>query len=367
MKVLLVCCDYSLSGGSEKVAYRLYKELKNLIDIKIISVYCQNGQSSFDDSDVEYLIHEKGSFKKHVFKAIKLLSETSSKYGADILVSIGVSASYYVCISGKRNHIKTIVCEHSNIENKYYNDLVQLFSRSVSVHKCDRFITLTQEDMDNYIKKYPRYKEKFDYIYNWVEIEDKDKTNLYNSKSKKIITLSRIDRVKGFEYSIKVFEKISRDFPEWCWEVYGDGDKEYLNELKDYIEEKKIERFRFLGFCKDINKIYQEASIYCCTSIYEGLPLSLLEAKSYGIPIISFDCKTGPKEIIEDDNDGYLIELGDMDSFAKKLSILMKDDLLRKNMSDNSFLNMSKFDKNIIIDKWIKLFGDLTNKIDNYK
>lgn len=358
MKVLLVCCDYSLAGGSEKVAYRLFKELKNQIDIKIISVYCQNGRSLFDDSEVEYLINEKGSFKKHVFKAVRLLSNAANEYEADILVSVGISASYYVCESGKRNHIKTIVCEHSNISNKYYNDLVQVFSRSVSVRKCDRLITLTEEDMINYLNKFPRYKEKFDYIYNWVD-DVKDKTNQYNNNSKKIITLSRIDRVKGFEYSIKAFEKISSEFPDWSWEVYGEGDSGYLEELKKYLDDNNIIGFRFMGFRNNIKDIFKEASIYGCTSIFEGLPLSLLEAKSYGIPIISFDCKTGPKEIIEDEKDGYLIKTGDIDTFACKLAYLMKDDSLRINMSNNSYSNLEKFEKTRIIKKWINLFNDL--------
>lgn len=362
MNILLVCCDYSLSGGSEKVAFRLYKELKDQINIKIVSVYCQNGNSSFDDSEVEYLIKEKGSFKKHVFKAIRLLSRAAISFETDILISIGVSASYYVCEVGRRNHIKTIVCEHSNISNKYYNDLVQVFSRRVSVCKCDRFITLTQEDMINYSKKYPRYKEKFDYIYNWVDDNNLDKTNLYNINSKKIITLSRIDRVKGFEYSIKAFEKITNEFPDWDWEVYGEGDRDYLEELNEYVKNNNVSRFRFMGFCNDVNEVYKHASIYCCTSIYEGLPLSLLEAKSYGIPIISFNCKTGPKEIINDGEDGFLVELYNIDSFANRLSILIQNNNLRKKMSEISILNSDKFDKKNIIYKWMNLFGELLSK-----
>lgn len=359
MRILLVCCDYSLSGGSEKVALKLYNELKQYFDIKIISVYCQNGHSSFDDDNVEYLINRKGSFTKHFIIATKRLSKAALEYKADIIISIGVSASFYVCMSGKLTHKKTVVCEHSNLSNKLYNDLVQIFSRRVAVNCCDKFITLTEEDMNNYVNKFPRHKNKFDYIYNWIDTDPSEDNYTYDIDSKRIITISRIDRVKGFEYSLKAFEGISDKFPDWKWEVYGEGDASYLTELNEYIKNHEIHGFRFMGFCKNTDFVYDHSSIYCCSSIYEGLPLSLIEAKTHKIPIISFDCKTGPKEIVVDNINGFLVKVGDVDSFAHKLSTLMNDAELRRKMSDCSYINIDKFNKNTIIDKWKKLIIDL--------
>ncbi len=359
MKVLIVCCDYSLSGGSEKVAFKLYNELKNKIDVRLISLFCEKGKGSFDDSEVEYLIKRKVSFKTDIIPTIYKLTRLIKLDKPDIVLSVGVNASFYVCISGKISKVKTIVCEHSNLSNELYNDFFQNFRRNFAVRYSEKFITLTKEDLDNYRKKYPKNSFKFDSIYNWIDIELNSNIYKYDINSKRIITISRIDRVKGFEFSLKIFEKISKRFPDWRWEVYGDGDKQYLNELNDYIKLNGIEGFSFMGFCNDTESIYNSSALYCCNSLYEGLPLSLLEAKTHKIPIVSFDCKTGPKEIVEDNINGFLIEVGDVDTFVNKLSILISDSELRMNMSKNAYNNIEKFDKALIINKWIKTFYDL--------
>ena len=91
------------------------------------------------------------------------------------------------------------------------------------------------------------------------------------------------------------------------------------------------------------------------TSRYEGLPLVLLEAQQYNLPIVSFRCPTGPSEIVEDRINGFLIDCYDVDQMSEKLLELMENDDLRQSFSEHAKDNMDKFDKNKILNQWIEL------------
>ena len=101
---------------------------------------------------------------------------------------------------------------------------------------------------------------------------------------------------------------------------------------------------------------YGKYSIFAMTSYVEGLPLALLEAKANQLPSVSFDILTGPSEIIDDGRNGYLIEDGDINSFAEKLEMLMRDELLRVSFSRQSRQGIERFQKEKILEQWKALF-----------
>lgn len=105
-----------------------------------------------------------------------------------------------------------------------------------------------------------------------------------------------------------------------------------------------------------MNEKYQNSAIFAMTSQMEGLPMVLLEAKSWGLPIISFDIMTGPSDIIRDGINGFLIKNDDISLFSEKLEELIKSKQCRNQFSKNSQLDMENFDFNNILDKWNKLF-----------
>ncbi|MEH7483867.1 glycosyltransferase, partial [Neobacillus drentensis] len=111
------------------------------------------------------------------------------------------------------------------------------------------------------------------------------------------------------------------------------------------------------GFKEDIEKEYEESSIMVMTSRYEGLPMVLLEGQKKGLPIVSFNCPTGPAEIIINKRNGYLIEIGDQQGFIEELNELMNNPDKLKKFSANAIKDSEKFNLNNILDKWIELFN----------
>ncbi len=91
------------------------------------------------------------------------------------------------------------------------------------------------------------------------------------------------------------------------------------------------------------------------TSYFEGLPLVLLEAQQYKLPIVSFNCPTGPSEIIRDNVNGFLIENYNVNLMVEKLSLLIENEELRKSFSDNALLDIDKFSRSRIIKQWLNL------------
>lgn len=99
--------------------------------------------------------------------------------------------------------------------------------------------------------------------------------------------------------------------------------------------------------------------MYVLSSRYEGLPMVMLEASSYGLPIISFSCKCGPKDIIKEGVNGYLIEEGNLEDFADKIIFLTKNINKRSEMGKNAQLLISQYNVQNIMKQWIALFTSL--------
>ena len=110
---------------------------------------------------------------------------------------------------------------------------------------------------------------------------------------------------------------------------------------------------------RNINNIYPKHSIYVMTSYFEGLPLVLLEAKKFKLPIVSFNCPTGPSEIVRHGINGFIIDNFNVNEMANKICDLIENEKLRWEFSCNANLDVDKFSKDVILEKWMKLIEDL--------
>lgn len=95
------------------------------------------------------------------------------------------------------------------------------------------------------------------------------------------------------------------------------------------------------------------------TSRYEGQGLALIEAMACGLPSVAFACKCGPRDIIKEGEDGFLIDMGDSSKFVAQLTKLIEDDNLRRQMGHNATKNVQRFSEDVIMNKWTSLFEDL--------
>lgn len=108
------------------------------------------------------------------------------------------------------------------------------------------------------------------------------------------------------------------------------------------------------------------ASIYVMSSIFEGLPLVLIEAMSTGLPAISYVCPCGPKDVITEGKDGYLVPVNDEETLAKRICYLIENENLRKEMGNNAIGKIKEYQTDVIIQEWLKVFNNLLIRKRNH-
>lgn len=226
--------------------------------------------------------------------------------------------------------------------------MMKLFPKILS--KYSRFVVLSHEDAKSWIEL-----DNVVVINNMCPIKIPLTSKLIN---KKVISVGRYEKPKGFDKLIKAWSKISEQVP--CWELHIVGDGSLRSLLEKQIKEYGLENSVFLnGVSSDMGKEYLKSSIAVFTSNYEGFLMALVEAESAGVPVVSFKTPCGPNDIINNGTDGFLVENGDIDGIAEKLLILIKNEKLRKEMGKRAFENSRRFSEERIISQWISLFEEV--------
>ncbi len=354
-KIALVKWSIDRTDGGLKVATSLANELSTMYEVHLLSMISTESNFFSLKQSVRYqnLSPKKISMSKNFLDAVKLLRNYLKEQNIDIVFGIGMSMNSVGVASTLGLKTKFVSCDHTNsiVDN---DTKVKKVQRFVGAKFADKIITLTQEDRRNYIRKYGIAEDKIAYIYNWKE--DVLSNVTYNSESTKLVTVGRFDIQKGYDYLVQVAKKVLNEKSDWTWDIYGSGNKGEVNKIRDLIIENDLQDKLFIkGLEKNQALIYGDKAIYVMTSRYEGLPLVLLEAQQYNLPIVSFRCPTGPNEIVEDGVNGYLVECYDMDKLSEKLLELMEDEVLRQSFSEHAKDNMDKFDKDKILKQWIEL------------
>ena len=158
-----------------------------------------------------------------------------------------------------------------------------------------------------------------------------------------------------------MWKKVVEQYPDWQLEIWGKGEME--NALQQQIEELKMEdKVLLKGFTPEPIQKMSQASMYLLSSKYEGLPLVIVEAMSVGLPVVSYMCPTGPKDIIDDGHTGFLIPNGDEDAFVEKVCKLIADEELRQKMGQEALKASENYRVERIAQRWMELFQQLLDR-----
>jgi glycosyltransferase involved in cell wall biosynthesis len=188
----------------------------------------------------------------------------------------------------------------------------------------------------------------------WLHIEKGS-----DLKSKKVISVARNSYEKGLDRLLVIWKKVAEKHPEWILEIYGES----VIDLEIAVQNLDLEtNVKLINPVKNIAEKYLSSSIYIMTSRSEGLPMVLIEAMASGLPCIAYNCPSGPRAIIEDGKNGFLIKDGDVNSFFEKLEQLLIDESLRTSMGESAFESSKKYNTEIIMQQWKSLFESLVNK-----
>ena len=348
-KICFVKWVVNEAGGGLKVAVNLANELQEKYEVHLVSVFSTEDVFFELNNNVHYqsLSKEKLSMSRDFLKAVKLLRSYIVENDISILFGIGITMNAVGVVGTLGLKTKFVSCDHTNSisDNR---TLVQKIQRYIGAFSSSKIIALTEKD-------------RLNYIYNWINSIDEEKK--YNLDSKKLITVGRFHQQKGYDYLSKVAIKVLSRYPDWQWDIYGSGNdqiKQYL--ITELDKGGVLSRVHFKGNVKGTDNIYPDHAIYVMTSRYEGLPLVLLEAKQYGLPIVSFNCPTGPAEIVLDKENGYLVDDYDINYMSEKIFTLIENENLRAQFAEKSMKDTEKFSKKKIIKQWEDLIEGMIGR-----
>lgn len=358
VKILFYYDSMHPKGGVERVISNLINNLIEEFDITLLT--CDDTFSSYPlPSKIKFIsmykkryldmnksrlnriyVIIKSIISNHFFLK-KIIKEFEYVYIATPLTSLEVF------LLGKKYRSKIVVSEHASYFacNKIYNMI-----RKAIYPKFKVISVPTKLDT----RLYQEIGCNSVYIPHLKTFETVKETKIYN---KIAINVGRLTSDKQQLLLLKIWNNIYKKnlLNGWVLRIVGEG--ELRNDLDYYIKENKLESCVFLiGNSPNIEEEYNNSNLFLFTSKMEGFGMVLLEAMAFGLPCISFDCHSGPRDIIKDGENGFLIEENDILKFEKKIIELINDYDKLNEMSNSAKTTINNWNNKEIIEEWKKIF-----------
>lgn len=364
------------TGGAEKVISNLANLLSENNDVSIISTYKLKGSPAFyinDKVKINYLITNLEPNKQNLKSALKSFNLIKSAYeiiksfkilvlrktrmikaiknlDCDIVISTRILHNNWVGKYARKDIIK-ISQEHNHHNNnqKYIKKLIK------SLNNFDYFMPVSKELCDFYSKKIS--KPKVVYIPNFI---DNISNTTCNLSSKQLISVGRLDSIKGFDDLIDVFNLFYQNHSDWNLHIVGDGpEKQNLQTKIDKLGLTKKIILCGTKHSSELENEYLNSSIYVMTSHSESFGLVLVEAANYGLPLLAFDSAQGAKEIIENNKNGFLVGNRNAKEMVAKIEELINNPSKMQCFSKNSKNTAFKFSKETVSKEWNKFLNNI--------
>lgn len=223
------------------------------------------------------------------------------------------------------------------------------------VRRFDKFVVLTNED-----RGYWGNLPNIEVIPNAAMHVSDAYSDVMN---KRVIAVGRLDYQKGFDRLVQAWQLVRHTgkFTDWKLDIFGQGEwREMLQQMIDKAELQ--DSVRLNRPTKQIGEEYVKSDMLVMSSDYEGFPMVMIEAMACGLPVVSFDYKCGPKDIIQPGINGLLVPNGDIQALADAMMKVMEDEAYRKMLSLNARKVVDTYSEQAVMSQWIRLFTSITAK-----
>lgn len=377
----IIYCTHSTynPGGMERVLLNKVTYLSQLLGWEVSVVTTDQHQRPpfypfpekvrMTDLDINYSDdNDQGAWKKitgylrkrkvHKRKLTALLL----KEKPDIVVSLYPSESSFIpdIKDGSKKVLELHYCKFFRLQYGRkgllgWIDKLRTRQDEQIVRRFDKFVVLTNEDRGYWgdlpnIEVIPNAAMQVSDAYSDV-------------MNKRVIAVGRLDYQKGFDRLIQAWELVQHTgkFTDWKLDIYGQG--EWQEMLQQMIDKAELQNIVCLNRpTKQIGEEYVKSDMLVMSSNYEGFPMVMIEAMACGLPVVSFDYKCGPKDIIQSGINGLLVPNGDIQALADAMMKVMEDEAYRKMLSLNARKVVDTYSEQAVMAQWIRLFTSITAK-----
>ncbi|AZQ58470.1 glycosyltransferase family 4 protein [Maribacter sp. MJ134] len=348
------------AGGAQRVISNIANYLAEKgYKIRIISLWGPD-HYELNQSITRVRLHKRRIFNTILLNGfLNLLFFYRKKQNRPNIVSSHIDLYGLITIPVcKIFNIKIIVSEHNN--HLAYNNRAQSICWNYFYPYADLVTILTEFDKEFFLKK----NKNTIVLPNPCSFETILTTKTKNTELKQIVAIGNLDRYKhkGFDNLIEIVKPVLEGSEGWILKIVGDGTFG-MDYLKQKVKRLQLsEKVIFTGYQKNIQGILSNSDIFILSSRFEGLPMVLLEAMSQGVPCISYDCISGPSDIITHNKDGILVENQNIEAMQDELYKLTSNTQLRRKLAKNAPKALEKFSISKVGKQWEEILHTFNNQ-----
>ncbi len=352
-KILIACSRLDLPGGIERAVINtanLFASKSHLVTLIILdetveSFYPIDPAIIIIQQPLSFGITAKGNI---ISRKIRLLADVLKlrrllrSLNADIVIASEYPFVVAAILAGAKKSSKVVSWEHHHYyelqRNVFWNKVFKL-----TYPRLDAIVCLNDDEN----KLFDSINHQTIVIPNFIEPSP---PSLLTNKI--ILTVGRLTAIKGTDLLLQTAKQVLNKYPDWQWKLIGDGDMK--ERVLQFIEKENLCNKLILELPVDHNlqNEYKNASIYIMTSRNECFPMTLLEAQSAGLPCIAFDCESGPRHIIKNNETGLLVEKENYLQLANAIYSLIENDITRIEMGKMARQNIQRFSAEKIYQLW---------------
>lgn len=392
-KNVMIISQTLSGGGAEKLAANLSLGLKDIMNVYMVTYLESEKEYKYYGKRINLNLIGNNKLTK-IFIAIKrivVVKKLKKKYKIDCSISY-VPPCDYVNVFSRTKKEKVFIDVVSNMSTAFSGGLKRMFRKYV-LNKADYIVTVSEGVRQDIIQNFGIKEVRSKTIYNSCDIYTIEKECKYGNLIKQeniklpekfISTMGSFRQPKGHWHLIKAFSTIANDFPDYKLVICGDG--AYRDKYEELIDTLGLQdRVIMPGFLNPPHSVISKSKLFVFSSVFEGFGNAVIEAMACGVPVISTDCKYGPREILapgmslkEDINDlvwakyGLLVPAFPVDDIDTSINISKKEILLGnaikqmiespKKMEQYRTLGIDychTFDNEHITSLWVDMIGDV--------
>lgn len=354
------------AGGAERVAATLANAwVDRGMEVVLVPTFSGRGSCFYELSpnvSLRYLADEAKCTGKGVAKSIRRFIAARRlvrDLRPDVVVSFLTNVNVVTLIACRGLNVPIVACEH-NYPPMCKTSVVLEVLRRITYPSAAMVTMLTSEGLTWLKEHIPRARGVvMPNPVGYPLVPKEPKVNVYSVVGGDrcvLLAVGRLVSQKGFDYLLDAFAGLKDRFDEWDLVVLGEGGSR--GELQERARSLGLEgRVYFPGAVGNVCDWYARANIFVMSSRFEGFPMTLAEAMAYGCPVVSYDCDTGPRDLIEHGVNGVLVgPVGDVGALQTSLAGLMEDPARRVALGEKAKKVRERYSVGRLLDEWERLF-----------